>query len=207
VTLVIAHQGACWDVPDNTMEAFELAIEQGSDYIEFDVRGAADGMLVVSHDPVPSSHGSGQTPDVPTLDAVLEVLSGRVGIAVEIKEPESTDGTLAALERHDIEPGALLVLSFKIRALETVRRARPDVRCVLHLGWRPDPTAATRFWGVGFRNKAATPGRLRSAQALGLATTVFTVNEPDRMRSLVDLDVSGIFTDRPALLRDVLAHA
>ena len=203
MALVIAHQGARWDVPDNTLQAFELAIEQGADYVEFDVRAAPDGTLVVCHDPVDDA----VAPDVPGLDEVLETLSGRVGIAVEIKEPGVTEGTLAALARHGAEHDDLLVLSFKIRALETVRRARPDIRCILHLGWRPDPAAATRFWGAGFRNAIATPRRLRAASALGLATTVFTVNDPDRMRSLAELGVTGIFTDRPALLREVLAHA
>ena len=207
MTLVIAHQGACWDAPGDMFEAFELAIEQGADYVEFDVRAGTAGALVVSHDPVRSGRGRGQTADVPTLDEVLENLSGRVGLAVEIKESAATEGTLVALDRHGADPDGVLVLSFRFRALEAVRRARPDLRCVLHLGWRPDPTAATRFWGVGFRDPVATPRRLRAASALGLEATVFTVNEPERMRSLADVGVTGIFTDRPGLLREVLARA
>jgi glycerophosphoryl diester phosphodiesterase len=59
---------------------------------------------------------------------------------------------------------------------------------------------------VGFRDDAARPRQIALARSLGLATTVFTVNEPARMRELVSLNVSGIFTDRPALLRQVLAQ-
>ena len=35
--LVIAHRGASYDLPENTLPAFERAIEVGADYIEFDV--------------------------------------------------------------------------------------------------------------------------------------------------------------------------
>jgi glycerophosphoryl diester phosphodiesterase len=195
--LVLAHRGACWDAPENTLEAFELAVEQGADYVEFDVVGGADGELVVCHDPPPP-------PGVPTLDETLAALVGRVGLAVEIKDAAATEGVLGALARHDVDPERLLVLSFRPRALERVRRARPDVRCVLHLGRRPDPLAALSYWGVGFEDPVGV-SKIRLAQAHGLATTVFTVNEPARMRELATLGVDGIFTDRPALLRETLA--
>ena len=48
---VIAHRGASGDAPENTMAAFELAVEQGADAIELDVRLTADGVPVVLHDP------------------------------------------------------------------------------------------------------------------------------------------------------------
>jgi glycerophosphoryl diester phosphodiesterase len=81
------------------------------------------------------------------------------------------------------------------------------MRTELHLGPRPDAVAAARFWGAGFEEPAPAD-RIREAQSLGLATLVFTVNEPERMRELSALGVSGIFTDRPALLRQTLhAHA
>jgi glycerophosphoryl diester phosphodiesterase len=47
-----------------------------------------------------------------------------------------------------------------------------------------------------------TPRGLARAQAAGYETLVYTVNDEERMRGLRDLDVSGIFTDRP---RDALA--
>ena len=200
MTLVMAHRGAAWDAPENTLEAFELAVAQGADYVEFDVRTAPDGALVVSHEPV-----SGEpSPGTPTLDATLETLRGRVGLAAEAKEGAAMNGLLAALKAHRVAAEDVLVLSFRIRDLWHAQRARPDLRYVLNLGRRPDATAATSFWGVGFEDRSASPGRLALARSLGLATTVFTVNEPARMRELVSLGVDGIFSDRPGLLRDVL---
>jgi glycerophosphoryl diester phosphodiesterase len=194
--LVIAHRGACWEAPENTLEAFALAIAEDADYVEFDVRPRG-GELVVCHDPAPPE-------GVPTLDEVLAALTGRVGLAVEIKEEETTDAVLSALARHGVPADDLLVLSFQRAALETVRARRPEVRCVFHVGDDP-ASAAAGYWGVGFEDSAATPTAIDEAQALGLATTVFTVNEPARMLELAALDVTGIFTDRPGLARQTLA--
>ncbi len=48
--LVIGHRGAAGDAPENTLAAFELALAQGADGIEFDVHLSADGVPVVIHD-------------------------------------------------------------------------------------------------------------------------------------------------------------
>ena len=48
---IIAHRGASGSAPENTIAAFELALVQGADAIELDVRLTADGVPVVLHDP------------------------------------------------------------------------------------------------------------------------------------------------------------
>ena len=211
--LVIAHRGASWDEPEYTLAAFRRAIEVGADYVQSDVQAATDGELVVVHDAVQETLAElrARNAPVPTLDETLETCAGRIGIAVELKDSyrhrghDLTARTLAALGRHRVNPDAVLVVSFEIRALDQVRRLRPDLRSVLHLGRRPDPAAATRFWGVGFEDGAARPRVIGVAQGLGLATTVYTVNDEARMRELAALGVTGIFTDRPDLLRRVLS--
>jgi glycerophosphoryl diester phosphodiesterase len=47
---IIAHRGASADAPENTAAAFETAIAQGADMVEFDVRWSAEGTPVVMHD-------------------------------------------------------------------------------------------------------------------------------------------------------------
>jgi glycerophosphoryl diester phosphodiesterase len=47
---IIAHRGASGEAPENTLPAFELAVQQGADAIELDVRLTADGVPVVLHD-------------------------------------------------------------------------------------------------------------------------------------------------------------
>lgn len=47
---IIAHRGACMDAPENTLPAFEKAIEKGFDYIECDVKLTADNIPIIFHD-------------------------------------------------------------------------------------------------------------------------------------------------------------
>jgi glycerophosphoryl diester phosphodiesterase len=48
--LVIAHRGASGEAPENTIEAMAIALKQGADALEFDIRLSADGVPVVIHD-------------------------------------------------------------------------------------------------------------------------------------------------------------
>ena len=211
--LVIAHRGASWDEPENTLAAFRRAIELGADYVEFDVQATADGELVVVHDPVSTSLTElrARRPDVPTLDEVLAECAGRVGLAVELKHPYRhrrhvlVARTLAALDAHRIDPDSVVVVSFEPRALLETRRLRAQLRTVQHVQYVPLRLAARYAWGAGLEDSRATPRRIAAAQALGLATTVYTVNDEARMKELAALGVDAIFSDRPDLLRQALA--
>jgi glycerophosphoryl diester phosphodiesterase len=197
--LVIAHRGASWDEPENTIPAFARAIEVGADYIELDVHAAKDGTLVVGHDPpAPSSA-------YPTLAEVLELAAGRIGVMVELKRPYR-------YRRHDVVRRTLalvdddaVLLSFEPGALREARRLRPGLRTIQHVGLGVTLRHALEAWAVGFADRRATPRAVRRAHALGLSTTVYTVNAPGRMLELAGLGVTGIFTDRPDLARRTLA--
>jgi glycerophosphoryl diester phosphodiesterase len=220
VTWVIAHRGASWEERENTLPAFERAIAMGADFVELDVQATADGALVVFHDldldrltPLTGplrrrrlaelrEHG------IPTLAEVVELTRGRVGLMVELKSPhlyrrhDVVGRTVASLHRGDV------VLSFQRRALLEARRRRPALRVLQHVGYGVSIRSASRYaWAVGFHDRRVTARGLGRARSLGLETTVYTVNDEARMRQLADLGVSGIFSDRPALLREALSRA
>ena len=210
--LVFAHRGACWEIPENTLAAFRRAIELGADYVELDVQTSRDGELVVVNDPCRQDRAE-VGPDVPTLDEVIEECKGRIGLAVEIKRPDLyrrhllTRRTLDTIAAHDLDPDSLFVLSFSARAIAQVRAQRPDLRTIQHVEYVPIRRAAELdAWGVGFKDELVTPRGLRLAESLGLETTVYTVNQPDRMLELAELNITGIFSDRPDLVREVLAR-
>jgi glycerophosphoryl diester phosphodiesterase len=197
--LVIAHRGASWDKPENTLPAFRRAIEVGADFVELDVHATRDGRLVVVHDR-PRRSGT-----YPTLEEVLELTASRIGLMLELKHPYR-------YRRHDIVRRTLelvdddaVIVSFEPGALRAVRRLRPGVRTIQHVGFGIPVPRAGDVWGVGFANERVTPRAIARAQAARLATTVYTVNEPARMLELGALGVSGIFTDRPDLARRTLA--
>ena len=195
----MAHRGASWDEPENTLPAFRRAIELGADYVEFDVHPMKDGRLVVVHDR-PRSSGV-----YPTLEEVLELTAGRIGVMVELKHPyryRRYDVVGRTLELVDDDA---VIISFEPGALRSVRRLRPGLRTIQHVGFGVSIRRAAEAWAVGFANASVTRRAVARAQSAGLETTVYTVNEPARMLELAALGVTGIFTDRPDLARRTLA--
>lgn len=110
--IIVAHRGLSAAAPENTLAAFALAIEEGADAIEFDLRLTADGVLAVIHDATlnRTTNGRGKVREmrygdihklsagawfdprfaaerVPTLDEVFTLAHHRIGINIEIKEP------------------------------------------------------------------------------------------------------------------------
>ncbi len=72
------------------------------------------------------------------------------------------------------------------------------LRTVQHVGFGVSIRRAQGGWAVGFQDQRVTRRGIAAAQALGLETTVYTVNDVARMRELRDLGVSGVFTDVPS---------
>ena len=74
---VIAHRGASACAPENTLAAFELAVAQGADAIELDVKLTQDGHVVVLHDQTVdrTTNGSGELRRMP-LAAIRELDAG-----------------------------------------------------------------------------------------------------------------------------------
>jgi glycerophosphoryl diester phosphodiesterase len=122
--LIVAHRGASLELPENTLAAFDRAVEAGAPAVEFDVRMTADGHAVVMHDAGVdrTTSGSGLVRDLtldevrslrieaadgerhvmPTLHEALASLSGRAAVDVEIKnipgEPDFEPERQAAVE-------------------------------------------------------------------------------------------------------------
>jgi len=210
MTWVIAHRGASREEQENTLPAFARAIALGADWIELDVQLSADGAVVVFHDldldrltplrgplrrrPLAELRELG----IPTLDEVVELARGRTPLMVELKSAHLfrargfVERAAALLGRADV------VVSLERRALLEVRRLRPELRVLQHVGFGVSVRAAAAYaWAVGFWDERVSQRGLAAARRHGLATTVYTVNEPTRMRALAALGVDGLFTDVP----------
>ena len=119
---VIAHRGISGRYPENTLLAFQKAIDVGSDWIELDVQTTADGMVFVSHDGTADrctdGHGPFKTKTwaeikqldagswmgqefagtrIPTLEETLDFMGdGRIRICIEIKGETTADNLRTA---------------------------------------------------------------------------------------------------------------
>jgi glycerophosphoryl diester phosphodiesterase len=200
--IVIAHRGASWERPENTLPAFERAIELGADFVELDVHADTAGRLVVTHDP--PRRGA----VYPTLEEALELCRARIGVMVELKTPRR-------YRRHDVVARTVRLLAdgdvlvcFQRPPLEEARALRRGLRTVQHVGFGVSIRGARGAWAAGFADRRVTARGLALARGFGLETLVYTVNEPARMRELAALGAGGIFTDRPDLaLRESRAAA
>lgn len=190
--LVIAHRGASAELPENTLPAFERAIELGADFVELDVHADRSGRLVVTHDrPRPGAA-------YPTLEEALDLMCGRIGVMVELKQPRR-------YRRHAVVERAVrlladddVLLCFQRAPLAEARALRPGLRTMQHVGVGVSIRGARDAWAVGFNDARVTPRGLAAARRLGLPAFVFTVNDGARMRELASVGVAGIFTDDPS---------
>jgi glycerophosphoryl diester phosphodiesterase len=193
--LVIAHRGASAELPENTLPAFERAIELDADFVELDVHADAAGRLVVTHDrPRPGL-------DFPALEEALELMRGRIGVMIELKTP-------SRYRRHDVVARTVRLMSpddvlvcFQRTALEQALSLRRGLRTVQHIGYGVSIRVAARgAWAAGFANSRVTRRGVATALRLGLVPLVYTVNDEARMRELAEAGVAGLFTDRPELV-------
>jgi glycerophosphoryl diester phosphodiesterase len=230
--IVCAHRGASLILPDNSIEAFEAAIESGCEMIETDVRADRQGRLVLSHArlrPVPRGTGHGRprsrrssqrprprprrsrprTTAAVTLEALLALSAGRIGLDLEIKEARVVPVLLDAIADWD---GALLLTSFDPVAIRAVRERDPAratglIAGPMHIGDPLTDALACDAQAVIVAERRLT-AKLLAARSLAL--WVWTVNQPARLtRWLSEPTIRGVITDDPATavaVRDGLAR-
>jgi glycerophosphoryl diester phosphodiesterase len=225
-----AHRGGASDAPENTMPAFQYAVDLGYRYIETDVQVTADGVLVAFHDndlrrtcgrpgkisllpwsEVSTARVGGKAP-IPLLEDLLGTWP-EIRVNIDCK----TDGAVSALVATLKRTNALdrvLVGAFSDRRVARVRAALgPGLATALG----PAGVAALRFGRPRSTkaNAAQVPVRqgplvvtdakfVERAHRLGLQVHVWTIDDPKEMNRLLDLGVDGLMTDKPGVLREVL---
>jgi glycerophosphoryl diester phosphodiesterase len=229
--IVCAHRGASLELPGNSIEAFEVAIQSGCEMIETDVRADRQGRPVLSHDRLrPISPGIGHgpprsrrsisrqrpprrsrlgaTPPV-AVETLLELSAGRIGLDLHIKEARVVPVLLDAIMDWD---GALLLTSFDPAVIRTIRGRDPGrttglIAGPMHIGDPLTDALACDAQALMLAERRLTAKLLASPS---LALWVWTVNQPARLnRWLSEPAVRGVITDDPATavaVRDGLAR-
>ncbi len=157
---------------------------------------------------------------VPRLDEVLAAWP-HLRLNIDVKADPAAEPALATIRRAGAT-GRVLLASFDDRRLARLRRlAGPAVatslgiRAIARLratsvvpGWTPRRPASAVAAQVPVRHgrlRIVDRPFLRRAHRLGLQVHVWTIDDPAEMDRLLDLGVDGLMTDRPEVLRDVLA--
>jgi glycerophosphoryl diester phosphodiesterase len=232
--IAFAHRGGAGDAPENTLPAFQRAVDLGYRYLETDVHVTTDGVVVAFHDDdlsrtcgrpgliselpwdeVATARVDGEEP-IPKLDDLLDAWPD-ARLNIDCKTDAAVVPLAATLQRHAAFD-RVCVASFSDSRLRALRR---------HLGRDVCTSAGTQalavLWLTGFAVDGALAAQVpprrrllgaevtvvnerfvRRAHRRRLAVHVWTVDDADEIGRLLDLGVDGIMTDRPAVLRDVL---
>jgi glycerophosphoryl diester phosphodiesterase len=219
-------------VPENTLPAFQRAVDLGYRYLETDVHVTADGVVVAFHDDdlsrtcgrpglihelpwseVATARVDGKEPIPRLVDLLRTFPNARINIDCK------TDGAVEALGDVLAEERVLdrvCVAGFSDRRLIKLRRRFGPDLCT---SAGPVELGVLKFVGIappgvlaaqvpidlkGF--PVVTSGFVRKCHLRGVEVHVWTVDDAAEMARLFDLGVDGIMTDHPAVLKDVLSR-
>ena len=213
----IGHRGAPREYPENTLPAFERAIERGADAIELDVHVTADGVPVVHHDPdlLPAVAGAPITLPlarmtweqisrvelapgitIPSLQQVFTTVGDRAMVYVELKGTNSEQATLDLIAKT---PVRCAVHSFDHTAIVRAGRLAPSVRRgILFDAYPDDIDAAMRDTGaldVWPEWKLIDERLVERVHARGGRVIAWTVNTTAGAEQLIRLGVDGLCGD------------
>lgn len=195
--LIVAHRGASFDAPENTMAAFRLAWEQNADAIEGDFYLTADGKVVTLHDATfKRTAGVDRKPSdmtlqeiraldvgswkdsrfagerAPTIDEVLAIVPAGKLFLIEIKcGPEILPALKASIDASGISASQLRIISFKAPVIAEAKKLMPAIKA---------------YWLTGFKKEEGHPHKTPT-----LETILKTLQETraDGLDVNADLDV------------------
>ena len=152
---IIAHRGASYDAPENTLESVQLGWEQKADAVEVDVFLSQDGVVVLHHDATTKklagvdrkvaeqTYAELRKLDVgkwkgakwegiriPKLDDVLTTIPDGKRMFVEVKcGPEIIPALAKAFRKSGKKPDQLVVISFNYEVVKQAKAKFPEIKC------------------------------------------------------------------------------
>ena len=230
---VMAHRGSSNEAPENTKAAFELAIEQHSDYIELDIQQTKDGELVVMHDSNLKrvtgidkfvyectyeelleydigSHFDPKFSDerVMRLEEVLRMTKGKIKLNIEIKptghEKDLERQLVDILKLYRMEESCVIT-SMNYKILQTIKSLNPDLKTGYVL-----TVALGEFYKMNdvdcfsIQMGYISENVVAKAHEYHKEIYVWTVNTQNDIVKMIDLGVDGIISDEPQLAHELI---
>ncbi len=233
----VAHRGASAYEPENTLRAFDRAIDMGATMLELDLHLSRDGHLMVIHDADLSrtTNGVGRVTDmsledirhydagqgerVPTLPEVIELARGRAQLYIELKGQETPEPLVRVL-RSSHFTDQVIVGSFYPWLPQKVKWLAPEIRTSVLVGeWGKNEMVE---WALAVDadyvhpcwerhdprpHQLLTSTLLETIRSQHLGIVVWHEERPEELRELVKLDVDAICTNTPDVLAEILRQA
>jgi glycerophosphoryl diester phosphodiesterase len=215
---VISHRGEHLKHAENTLPAFQAAIDAGADYFELDVRTTSDGRLVLMHDRTVDRTTNGKGPvremtfgqiralsaggaQPPTLEEALNLAHGHIGVYVDSKDIAPAD-LVTALEKADMLDKVVIYGGAEF--LKSVQSIHPNLKVM------PEANSAATLekllTGLHLRVAAFdahdfTDDVIQIAKRAGVDIYVDRLGPADNIshwQDAIDRGATGIQTDHPA---------
>jgi glycerophosphoryl diester phosphodiesterase len=234
--LNIAHRGASKVMPEHSVAAYELALAQGADVLELDLRSTLDGVLLVAHDrTLQRTLGLDAAISELTVAELQRLAGDRMPLSLdqvfsrfptahlnlELKDDALAPARALAelIARHGAS-GRVLVASVHQAALDELRKAAGGAVATSAsareaLGYIVYDLMSKRTCPRAYSALQLPPlgwlgitrrSFVEHAHEQGLAVHFWTVDDSTKMRSLIEVGADGIMTNRPDLLAQVLGQ-
>ena len=215
--------------PENTLKSIEKALKLGAPWVEVDVY-PVEGHLMVIHDHrlERTTNGSGyvwektfsylrtldagQGEKIPLLEEVLDLVSQRAGINIELKMPGTAPWVVKVIQdriRTHWDVNNFLVSSFNHHEIVAVRQLDPRIRIGALIAGVPLEYAlfAQKLAAYSVHQSIEFINRefIDDAHDRNLKVFVYTANHPEDIARMADLGVDGVFTNYPDRVLSFLA--
>ncbi len=232
--LIIAHRGASLLAPENTLKAFKKAIELKADYIEFDVHQSKDEEIVVMHDANTfrtTGHlglirnmtleqlkqlDCGDNERIPTLDELIEITKGKIGLNCEIKAKGMAQKIVKKIKEADLYD-SIIISSFIHNELLKFKKLEPQLKIAslnpTRSGWIIDwfsrkslikNAAKNQFYAINPLYLIVNKKLVDKAHEKNLKVFPWTVDSPSSIENLIKMGVDGIISNDFSSVQEVL---
>lgn len=208
-----AHRGARAHAPENTLEAFRLAVKLGAGGLESDVWLTADGHAVLDHDgvvgrrprrrPISAVRREDLPPHVPTLAELYEAVGPDVELSLDVKDPVAAPEVVATARDAGAEaqlwlchPDRDLVASWRelspdVKLVESTRLSRLQGSPELHVA----RSAEAGIDALNLHHTDWNGGLVAMVHRFGLLAFGWDAQYERILHGLLDAGIDGVYSD------------
>jgi len=234
--LIFAHRGASNVAPENTLKAFNKAIELKADYIEFDVHQSKDGEIVIMHDGNTlrtTGHfglikkmtlaelkelDCGEGEKILTLQELIKIAKGKVGLNCEIKARGFAEKIIKILNEEDIVETTILS-SFKHDILLRIKELDSQIKLAslepTRTGWIKswfsrkllNVAIENKFYAIHPFHKLVSLKFVYKAHKNNIKVFPWTVKSDSTIKRLIRVGVDGIIVNNISKAKAILTQS